>query len=186
MQVEFYLAGYITQVLYAIPWVRCASGNVSLFLPKNVQIFRRTNRISGKESSYWLSSWVTRAQRTKSSRPKGPKAGPNYRPLVLLYGSYKHVPISYDHFLTAAGYYRKWWSINKIDYNFHHWSWYMGHTSKWQFHTGLGRFLTAAGNYRKWWSINKIDYNFHHWVWYMGHTSKWQFGVQWTTIFWQL
>ena len=33
-------------------WVRCASGNVSLFLPKNVQIFRRTNRISGKESSY--------------------------------------------------------------------------------------------------------------------------------------
>ena len=28
MQVAFYLAGEITQVLVAIPWVRCASGNV--------------------------------------------------------------------------------------------------------------------------------------------------------------
>ena len=28
MQVEFYLAGETTQVLDAIPWVRCASGNV--------------------------------------------------------------------------------------------------------------------------------------------------------------
>ena len=68
-------------------WVRCASGNVSLFLPKNVQIFRRTNRISGKESSYWLSSWVTRAQRTKSSRPKGLPSGSQgpkgLRPLVF-------------------------------------------------------------------------------------------------------
>ena len=31
MQVAFYLAGEITQVLDAIPWVRCASGNVYLF-----------------------------------------------------------------------------------------------------------------------------------------------------------
>ena len=30
MQVAFYLAGEITQVLDAIPWVRCASGNVFL------------------------------------------------------------------------------------------------------------------------------------------------------------
>ena len=29
MQVAFYLAGEITQVLDTIPWVRCASGNVS-------------------------------------------------------------------------------------------------------------------------------------------------------------
>ena len=29
MQVAFYFAGEITQVLDAIPWVRCASGNVS-------------------------------------------------------------------------------------------------------------------------------------------------------------
>ena len=29
MQVAFYLAGEITQVLDAMPWVRCASGNVS-------------------------------------------------------------------------------------------------------------------------------------------------------------
>ena len=29
MQVEFYLAGETTQVVDAIPWVRCASGNVS-------------------------------------------------------------------------------------------------------------------------------------------------------------
>ena len=28
MQVAFHLAGEITQVLDAIPWVRCASGNV--------------------------------------------------------------------------------------------------------------------------------------------------------------
>ena len=28
MQVAFYLAGGVTQVLDAIPWVRCASGNV--------------------------------------------------------------------------------------------------------------------------------------------------------------
>ena len=28
MQVEFYLAGEITQVIDSIPWVRCASGNV--------------------------------------------------------------------------------------------------------------------------------------------------------------
>ena len=30
MQVAFYLAREITQVLDAIPWVRCASGNVLL------------------------------------------------------------------------------------------------------------------------------------------------------------
>ena len=29
----FYLAGELTQVLDAIPWVRCASGNVSFFFP---------------------------------------------------------------------------------------------------------------------------------------------------------
>ena len=28
MQVEFYLAGEITQVIDSIPWVRCASSNV--------------------------------------------------------------------------------------------------------------------------------------------------------------
>ena len=28
MQLAFYLAGELTQVLDAIPWVRCASGNV--------------------------------------------------------------------------------------------------------------------------------------------------------------
>ena len=28
MQVEFYLAGEINQVIDSIPWVRCASGNV--------------------------------------------------------------------------------------------------------------------------------------------------------------
>ena len=34
MQVAFYLAGEITQVLDAIPWVRCASGNVCLLTTK--------------------------------------------------------------------------------------------------------------------------------------------------------
>ena len=32
MQVEFYLAGEITQVIDSIPWVRCASGNVFNFV----------------------------------------------------------------------------------------------------------------------------------------------------------
>ena len=32
MQVAFYLAGEITQVEESIPWVRCASGNVFVFL----------------------------------------------------------------------------------------------------------------------------------------------------------
>ena len=36
MQVEFYLAGEITQVIDSIPWVRCASGNVSLDVLSNV------------------------------------------------------------------------------------------------------------------------------------------------------
>ena len=35
MQVEFFLAGEITQVKEAIPWVRCASGNVCLDAGKN-------------------------------------------------------------------------------------------------------------------------------------------------------
>ena len=56
--------------------------------------------------------------------------------LGLVYGSYEQVAMVQCHvFLTAAGYSRKWWFINKIDYNFHHWVWYMGHTSKWQIHT---------------------------------------------------
>ena len=36
MQVEFYLAGEITQVIDSIPWVRCASGNVFLLLQNGV------------------------------------------------------------------------------------------------------------------------------------------------------
>ena len=32
MQVAFYFAGEITQVLDAIPWVHCASGNVKFFM----------------------------------------------------------------------------------------------------------------------------------------------------------
>ena len=35
MQVGFYFAGEITEVLDAIPWVRCASGNVLLLIPLN-------------------------------------------------------------------------------------------------------------------------------------------------------
>ena len=44
----------------------------------------------------------------------------------------------------------------QIDYNFHHWAWYMGHTSMSQFHTVLSRFLTAVGYCRKWCCINKL------------------------------
>ena len=33
MQVTFSFAGEITQVLGAIPWVRCASGNVFILVP---------------------------------------------------------------------------------------------------------------------------------------------------------
>ena len=60
--------------------------------------------------------------------------------LSLVYGSYEQVAIlgaMEGRFLTAAGDYRKWWSINKIDYNFHHRAWYMSYTSKWPFHTKL-------------------------------------------------
>ena len=80
--------------------------------------------------------------------------------MILVYGSYEHVPISYglgtffDSF--CSGYFRKWWCINQIDYNLHQWHWYIGHTSMSQFHTGLSRFLTAVGYCRKWWCINKL------------------------------
>ena len=40
MQVEPPLAGEITQALYAIPWVRCASGNVLYVGPNFVQSLR--------------------------------------------------------------------------------------------------------------------------------------------------
>ena len=44
MQVAFYLAGEITQVLDAIPWVSCASGNVLHYkLKKNKQHHFRTS-----------------------------------------------------------------------------------------------------------------------------------------------
>ena len=33
MQVAFYIAGVVSQVLDVIPWVRCASGNVYILLP---------------------------------------------------------------------------------------------------------------------------------------------------------
>ena len=36
MQVAFYLAGDLTQVLDAIPWVRCASGNVLTGPPQKI------------------------------------------------------------------------------------------------------------------------------------------------------
>ena len=39
MQVEFYLAGEITQVIDSIPWVRCASGNVLIKLTIRVGYF---------------------------------------------------------------------------------------------------------------------------------------------------
>ena len=38
MQVAFYLAGEITQVIDSIPWVRCASGNVVLEVLESVAI----------------------------------------------------------------------------------------------------------------------------------------------------
>ena len=37
MQVEFYLAGKITQVIDSIPWVRCASGNVLMRMLRKTQ-----------------------------------------------------------------------------------------------------------------------------------------------------
>ena len=41
MQVAFYLAGEITQVKESIPWVRCASGNVSRFSHFFTRIYPR-------------------------------------------------------------------------------------------------------------------------------------------------
>ena len=49
MQVAFYLAGEITQVLDPIPWVRCASGNV-LFILFRFLIFFQNIRVIYKLS----------------------------------------------------------------------------------------------------------------------------------------
>ena len=61
----------------------------------------------------------------------------------------------------------------------------MGHTSKWQFHTGDDHFMTAAGYNRKWWSINKINFNFiiELGIWVIRASGK---SIRLTTIFWQL
>ena len=52
MQVAFYFAGKITQVLDAIPWVRCASGNV----------FRAVWFDPGIERRLQLTDFVTSSQ----------------------------------------------------------------------------------------------------------------------------
>ena len=45
------------------------------------------------------------------------------------------MPISYDRFLTALGYYRKVWCFNRIYCHVHQCAWYMGHTRMCQIHT---------------------------------------------------
>ena len=48
MQVAFYFAGEITQVLDAIPWVRCASGNVLVVIchPQHLELFGAVGNIA--------------------------------------------------------------------------------------------------------------------------------------------
>ena len=64
MQVAFYFAGEITQVLDAIPWVRCASGNVffDAFPDDDVDVVvgwsrRRLCADSGRVQQQPLHSW---------------------------------------------------------------------------------------------------------------------------------
>ena len=59
MQVAFYLAGEITQVLDLIPWVRCDSGNVLKHLlvpqkPLNTHQYNKGLLCAGREVSYFL------------------------------------------------------------------------------------------------------------------------------------
>ena len=86
-----------------------------------------------------------------------------YSSLSLVYGSYEHKPFyirAFSRFLTTAGYYRKWWCINKIDYNIHHWAWYMGLTS-------MCRFI--YGNCHVFWQLlvtTETDDVSTKWLWY--------------------
>ena len=64
MQVAFYLAGEITQVIDSIPWVRCASGNVYLkLLPEGPWSVVDGQRITSmeNETSVKGQEWVNHA-----------------------------------------------------------------------------------------------------------------------------
>ena len=50
MQVAFYFAGEITQVLDAIPWVRCASGNVFIMLTDCLFVVEKWQELGGTEN----------------------------------------------------------------------------------------------------------------------------------------
>ena len=80
----------------------------------------------------------------------------------MVYGSYEQVANlgAVVTLFKAVGYCGFWWSINQIDYNFHHWAWYMGHTSKWQI-------------WVQWWHFSRLLVT----VDLDGHTSQWQFKV---------
>ena len=77
----------------------------------------------------------------------------------MVYRSYEHVPFhirGLSRFLTVAGYYRKWWCINKLIIKF------IIELGIWVIRAcavlerGLLPFLTAAGYYRKWWCFNTL------------------------------
>ena len=86
-----------------------------------------------------------------------------YWSLSLVYGSYEHVPFHIRNllrFLAVAGYYRKWWCINKLIIKF------IIELGIWVIRAcavlerALSRFLTVAGSYRKWWCIIKLIMKF--------------------------
>ena len=53
---EFYLAGEITQVIDSIPWVRCASGNVSALFTTFEQEYFEEKAFREMNPVYFISS----------------------------------------------------------------------------------------------------------------------------------
>ena len=64
MQVAFYLAGAIAQVIDSIPWVRCASGNVSMFGDNSGENLRKERKMY---ENYWQRQLVTVCPRSSES-----------------------------------------------------------------------------------------------------------------------
>ena len=54
IQMEFYLAVEITQVIDSLPWVRCASGNVFFYFHMKIVMFSCTGGISCKDEDIFI------------------------------------------------------------------------------------------------------------------------------------
>ena len=102
--------------------------------------------------------------------------------LSLVYGSYEHVPFhirGLSRFLTVAGYYRKWWCINKLIIKF------IIELGIWViracpvFIRALSRFLAVADYYIYlwWWCFNRFYCHFHRWAGHIEYVSMSRFSA---------